>query len=315
MSDWEITGSKPSKNNSEWVLSEDYQPNSVGVNVPVNPKESFLSKLPRNVLAGLAQGGHKLLNTPHDVAQLLEQQFGDYGKKLSSLNKIQSTNPLANFKLSEHIPYQEEKNFAEMLGQKGAPTFADTAIQKGVEYLPDLLLARNALGDLIPHLTRRGASRNLRAAERIGRERGINPLNIDTGLIEDARQFMPDTAPFRNLLDAAHRGEYGDLFNLQSELGSRANTLSRSKFSPAERMHGREGLAARERLLDAIHNQLESTGNTDISNLLRQGRNDYRRYARFRPYRNYLGVAAGVYALPKNALIDLVKKLYFVSND
>ena len=68
-------------------------------------------------------------------------------------------------------------------------------------------------------------------------------------------------------------------------------------------------MATRNKLLSDMHKELQSLGHEDISALLKKGQDEYRRYAKFKPYRNALGVAAGAYMMPKNALIDLVKKL------
>jgi len=274
--------------------------------------EGFVQKLPRNVVAGLAEGGHQLLNTPSDFAQFIEQQgqkFGNRINKAFSLEKYGIKQPEEKFSFSKAIPRQQDYNFAEMLGQRGEPTFSDKAIQKGSQYLPELLMAKNVLKDVVPHLTKWGASKTLKKATQLGRERRMGPLSINNETIEDLRQYLPNTAPYRNALEDAHYGDYNKLFSLQSDVGKHASQQARSFFSAAERAHGREGLAARHRLLDEIHANLKSQGHHDISNLLRQGQNEYRRYMAFKPYRNALGMAAGAYAIPKNALTNLVKKL------
>jgi hypothetical protein len=68
-------------------------------------------------------------------------------------------------------------------------------------------------------------------------------------------------------------------------------------------------MATRNQLLSDMHQGLNDLGHGDISALLKKGQDEYRRYAKFKPYRNAIGVASGAYMIPKNALIDLVKKL------
>lgn len=308
MSDWELTPYKPSSPNkkmkqssqSDWSLSNPPQ------------DESFLKKLPRNVVSGLAESGHGLLNTPHDLAKYLEQsgkQFGDMVDKAMPLEKYGVKRQQSNFSLADHIPYQEEKNFAQMLGQKGEPTFADTVIQKGAQYAPDALLAANALKGIVPHLTRRGASKKLRKAHQLGIDRNMNPLNVNPQLIEDMRQFLPKTEPYRNAIDAAHTGDYQKLFELQSDAGKESAALAKNWFSAAERSHGKAGLKSVNALLDDMHKEIQAQGHLDISDLMREGRNDYRRYSKFKPYKYALGTAATAYAIPKNALTNLIQKL------
>lgn len=144
---------------------------------------------------------------------------------------------------------------------------------------------------------------------------GGQKINISPGLIEDAAQFLPKTTPYKKLLKEAKSGDYNALFRLQSDLGRHSSDYSRSLFSAAERAHGRAGMATRKELLDEIHNALKSTGHKDVSELLKKGMEEYRRYAKFKPYRNALTVAAGAYMLPKNALIDLVKKMATLGRD
>jgi len=290
-------------------------------NYEQEPEQSFLQKLPRNIGAGLANIGHTFLNMPHDLAKNIEQQgqqFGGSIDKAFPLEKYGVNTPQYNFSMADQIPYQEEKNFSQMLGQKGEPTWADYLIQKGVEYTPEMILAGNALRNVVPHLTKHGATRTLNEARQLAEGRNIGTLNVDPELIKDARQFLPDTLPERSLLGASKTGDYNSLFNLQSNLGkisAKRMGKMRSLFSPETNIKGEAGLASRNRLLDAIHENLQAQGHNDISDLLRQGQNEYRRYMKFKPYRNAIGGAAltgaGSAIFPKNPLMDLVKKLMF----
>ena len=76
------------------------------------------------------------------------------------------------------------------------------------------------------------------------------------------------------------RGDYQSLFNLQRDLGkisaARKGRISKL-FSPETNLKGEAGLRSRNSLLDAILENLQSLGHHDISNLLRQGQNDFRK--------------------------------------
>ncbi len=152
----------------------------------------------------------------------------------------------------------------------------------------------------------------------LAEDRGLNPLSINPEIIEDLRQFLPNTSAYRNLLEASHAGNFGDLFNLQSDVGKHAGGLSRSFFSQADRAHGRAGLASRNALLDAIHDAIQAQGHNDISGLLRSGQRDYRRYMQFKPYAKLLGgtaLGAGIGAsIPENALTDLAERILLRHN-
>lgn len=276
-------------------------------------EESFLQKLPRNVGAGLANLGHSAINTPHDAIQNLGSGYIGAAQMLHLLPKSVPKNINYPDNIIPHLP---EKDYAQMLGQKGEPTWADWGIQKGIEHIPQLAfggsLVKNGL-KAVPHLTRRGASKTLSQAKKLASERNINILNVNPELIEDARQFLPNTLPNRNAVEAAKYGDYKSLFDLQSDVGKNAGSYAKSWFSAAERAHGKEGLAARNRLLDSIHENLQSQGHDDISKLLRQGQNEYRRYMKIKPYRNALATAAltsGISAvLPFNPFTSLLKSI------
>ena len=316
MSDWRVVTEKtqsPSEPiQSDWRV------------VPFESKEeSFGEKLPRNIVSGLAQGGHELLNTPYNVAKNIEQQGKQFGKMVNKalpLEKYGIKQQSSNFSVADLIPHQQEYDFAQMLGQKGKPTFADKAIQGVSQYAPELLMGANALRGFVPHLTQRGASRRLRNARQLGIDQNMGNLDIDPHLIEDMRQYQPaNTLPFRNQMDAAHTGNYQALFDLQSEVGREAAARARTLFSPAQRSHGRAGLQARNDLIEDMHRDMQLKGHHNVSNEFRLGQEDYRRFARFRPYRNAIAgaaiSAAVAAALPKNALTNLIKKLVTHSNE
>ncbi len=314
MSDWVLTSSIPDSSNkqgktkpqSDWVLSD------------TKKEEGFVEKLPRNTAIGLANLGHSILNAPHDIIEALEGATRDFpgpNELFPIPNEIQKnikTQEAPN--LSQFIPKQQEYDFAKMLGQESEPTWADTLVQKGVEYAPEALLATNALRNVIPHLTKRGASKKLRQAKKLVSERNMAPLNVDPELIEDMRQFLPNTSAYRNALDAAHTGDYQKLFELQSDVGKESASKSRDLFSSAQRSHGRAGFKSVNALLDDMHKEIQGQGHHDISGLLKEGRNDYRRYKKFVPYRNAIALAGLGAIVPKNTLSELMKKLLFHSN-
>src|SRR6266481_1041600 len=155
MSDWVLSSSLPqtkgieanSPINSDWALTE--------------PKEeSFFDKLPRNIIAGAENLGHKALSYPHNFAKNTEDLARIYNAFSHNANAME--NYILNAHLADKIPLPQEHNFAQEMGQKGEGTFADRAIQKGIEYSPEILTGVNALRNVIPHLTKRGATKKLK---------------------------------------------------------------------------------------------------------------------------------------------------------
>ena len=203
-----------------------------------------------------------------------------------------------------------DESIEQYLGQPKNP---GDALSRGLARNADLLYAANALGRAMPHLTKRGAVKKLEKGKKLASERDIGTLNVDPELIKDAQQYLPNNLAERNLIEGSNYGDYKSLFDLQSDLRkiSQARTGKLSKiFSPETNLKGRAGMRSRNSLLNAIHENLQSMGHNDISDLLRQGQNDFRRYMEFRKYPMILGGAAAAYATPKNSLTDLLKKLW-----
>ncbi len=305
MSNWRVVTDHPEEQNtpmqSNWreVPFEDNQ-------------ESAWKRVPRDALIGLTHAGRNLHNLPHDIASGIDYVGSGIGRMFGApeFQNGQSSH------LANYLPY-DTQNYADVLGQKGQGTTLDNILQKGVEIAPDVIGGVNALRSLkiLPYLTRKGASKNIVKAREMGKSRNMGPLEVNPDLIEDTRQFLPNTTPYRNLIDEAGYGDYNRLFSLQSDLGKHSGGMAKDWFSKANRAHGRAGLQVRGNILNEMKNSMRQQGHGDISDLLTKGQDEYRRYMKFKPYRNALGVAAGAYALPRNVLIDLVKKLATMGHD
>lgn len=297
MSDWEVVSQDEQQAppmQSNWSA------------VPYQPQEEgFFHKLPRNVLIGLTHAGRGLHNLPHDIVHLGDVVGSKIGRMLGAPELQDKDSDLASY-----LPY-DTQSYADVWGQKGQGTPADNLIQKGIEIAPDVIGGINALRSLrlLPHLTRKGASKSLVKARELGKTKNIAPLDVNPDLIEDTRQFLPNTTPYRNLIDEAGYGDYNKLFSLQSDLGKHAGGMSKDWFSKANRAHGKAGLEVRGNILNEMKQSLRQQGHGDIADLLTKGQDEYRRYMKFKPYRKALGVAAGAAMLPRNALIDLAQKL------
>lgn len=450
MSDWEVVTEQPQAQSAPMQSDWDAVPYE-------DNQESAWKRIPRDVLIGLTHAGRNLHNLPHDLSKLAEWP----AEKIAG--------PLKH-PLSSYLPY-DPNDYADVWGQKGKGTTLDNALQKGVEIAPDVIGGINALRSLkiLPHLTRKGASKTLNKAKQLGIDRDMNALLVNPESIEDLRQFLPNTAPYRNLINEAHqsisnvdknmskipfekydigephnsmfgvghnssntvlptnyvrmkgtgdtarvissnvepslRGKgigkamykeaiddalkkglkfesdsivsndalnvykalekegykfkfnpkvkehlvehngnhykgvstldeespvveliskaapkkspnnYQTLFNLQSDVGKHAGALTKDWFSKANRLHGYEGLESRRRLINEMKNSLRQGGHGDIADLLTKGQNEYRRYMKFKPYRNALMAAGAAYSLPRNVLIDLVKKIATIKSD
>jgi hypothetical protein len=252
------------------------------------PPEGFFQKLPRNILIGLAKGGHQALNLPHDIVKMVEDRLAEMGNQMNkSLPPTFSPMMKPILKLSDYIPQQQDYDFPSMLGQKGEGTLMDKLVQGGVEYLPEILggraLLRAGMGNL------RGTTalnRVQEAAEGSGANFGYSP-----NVIGEATRYMPRTEATRQLIARAQAGEYPASFSLRSQLGQYQRNLSQSPLA-SERLLAPEVGDLRQRMLGELDNALRNQGMHEEADMLQGGIRNYAQYMRVR-----------------NAVMPVVKKL------
>lgn len=253
------------------------------------------------VTAGALEGGQNANKAFREIPQYFANRLHLIPEKWANKIPVASDNPAWD------ITPAIENTF-------GQPKYPGEAFSRGAARNVLSLGELATLKQILPHFTRRGASLRLRRMRNLANEQGgLDPLAINPAFIEDAAQYMPNNLANRNMLDAAHTGNFEDLFRLQSDLGKHATDYAHSWFSAADRAHGRAGLEARNALLDAYHDAIQGQGRLDISGLLRSGQRDYRRFMAFRPYRNIIGAALAAKAAhglyKKNSLADIAESL------
>lgn len=321
MSDTELADSFHRKYYSD-VPKEDFY-SKLGVkNQPEPQEESFSDKLPRNIASGLLGLGQRGVNAPYNTAkevQNITKPISDVFEEKLPINKYFDKNKPGYFQkvvdqfnkehnVPEHlknpnwgvnvenIPHLKERNFAQMLGQKGEGTLMDRLIQGGIEHAPELA----GIGTLLYHapITKYPAARSLNKVKKEIGERGVGNLNLPEHIIKDIEEnkFLRNTQPNRNLLERAKQGGYEDLFDLQSDLEKVGRSHRNDMFNAANRQFGKDIGATRQELLDSMREELSNLGHEDLAQLLSKGQNQYRQYMKFKPYRN-MALGAGVASL------------------
>lgn len=287
---------------------------------PQNLMQKIMRYGLQDPVAGLAKGGRATLNLLpagmrglEGLAKMLREQQAKHPgvQELEGIDAQQTQNnrffsqngkPLSE-SIQELVDELAPPDFDYSAGVGiDNPSYLDKGIQKVAEYAPEVVGAID-LG--APLLFRHAAAAPLRKASKLAAERNIGPVNISPELIEDARQFLPNTAPYRNLIDKAMAGDYESLFSLQSDLGKHSRQLARNPFSAAERAHGRAGNAARQDLLGAKATELGKMGEQDIADLQRLGQQQYRRYQKLKPVVR----GAGILALTQTGAPSYLRKL------
>lgn len=235
------------------------------------PPEGFFKKLPKNILIGLAKLGHSTLNMPHDLSEVV----GEY-------------TPL---KISQYIPKQDEYDFEGMVkdyfGQKGGSTMMDKLIQGGIEYLPEMIGGRGLLRAVGSRLK---GTHQLAEVERLAKESGPN-FGYRPETINEARNYLPNTTPTREMLTASIEGDYPASYAVQSQLGRHISNLSKSPLA-SERLLAPQVSELRNNMKEQLISALKSQGMHKEADMLTQGINNYRQYMQV-----------------KNAIMPVVKKL------
>lgn len=233
----------------------------------------FFSKLPRNILIGLAHAGRNLHNAPHDIAQGLESGTSGFRDLVGRMGLGSQRAPI-----SESLPY-DTNSYAEAFGQKGAPSFMDEIIQKGLEYSPEIAggagVVRSGLRKF--PITKKMASRKLREAEKLINERGLNDFQLSEELIREAAPFLPPTRASKEMIEGIMRGEYGPSFALQSQIGKHARDLTKSPLA-AERLLAPKAHELKQKALSEIEMALRYGGHDDLADLIKGGIKDYQTY-------------------------------------
>ncbi len=273
------------------TLPDYYQAAKTEVPAFLNPIEAAKHPLHRagQVLAGALEQGQNINRLPRNIVDyaanrlhLLPKEWeGKFPVGQDITPAIQNTFGEPQYP-GEGLSREIGKNFLNLAGTA-------TAINR------------------MPHLTKKGAVKKLNINKQ--RMSGEEPLNVNPELIEDMRKYLPDDSAYRDLIDAAHSGDYNKLFNLQSDVGKHSAKRTSDWFSSAQREKGRAGHEAVNALLNAMHKDMQVKGLRKESELLSQGRNDYRRYKKFKKVTNPLAALAAYAALPKNKIIETVKNM------
>ncbi len=240
-------------------------------------KEGLGTTLPRDILIGLSNLGHKTINTSYDLAKNIEsqgKQFGNEVNKALPMDKYIGTNKLPgsgsyfqnlvnsfnkehnvpdelinkdwNQSASEKIPHQQEYDFAKLLGQEVTPSTGSEIIQKGIEYAPELA----GIGSLlrgIP-LTARGIMSRMSSHK----QGALNQAREDYGNLfnEASNQGITHVFPPQSALDNRHR------INANSQSKHNRSLNEYIQNPTLENAHRAQSeLGSLERHLDSIANK------------------------------------------------------------
>lgn len=100
-------------------------------------------------------------------------------------------------------------------------------------------------------------------------------IKLPKDLLNDAKQYLPDTRRVKSLITDAEKGSYDALHSLQSELW-KLGSKGLSADLPSAVKEGHEMLDVRSRINDIIQNHFINSGENDLAHLLTKARDRYR---------------------------------------
>ncbi len=259
--------------------------------------ESFLSKLPKNILTGLTHTGRNLHNLPHDLSKLAEWP----AEKIAG--------PLKH-PLSSYLPY-DEQDYSDVFGSnKETDTMLDKLIKGGVEHAPEIAGGVGLVRGGFRKLT---GTHQLNAVERAANQSGLK-FNYKPKTIKEAEKYFPPSHATKEMIADSNAGFYGSSFKAQSQVGHHQRNLVKSPLA-AENLLAPRAAELKQTMLGELSSILKNAGMHNEVKLLSQGINNYRQYMKVRnavmPVLKKLGIPTSLvaalgfgYSKTKKALSD-----------
>lgn len=227
--------------------------------------------------AETANLGKGILNLPHDVIAELGRK-GLVSERVKKYNELPFT----------HIPEGTEKALGlEADTEKGdelfravpdiasivAPGISVAKVGKRVLKGPDLKTALRETQSKVNSLKNNIGS-TFDVVKKEVDQRGIGKIPIKKELISQAENLLDKTPESKDLIKRAKTGDYNALRDLQSDLREIGETALSNKLS-TERKIGKEALSTRKQINNSVEGYLEESGHKDLSQLLKQAKQDY----------------------------------------
>lgn len=284
---------------SDWEIVED---SGQGEWESVPQQQGFWSKLPKNIVAGLAglakhtgegliQGQKSIEDFGAGVQNIMGQMPGP---KMPQAQPLLPTSEQNQQMLEEYLPQSK----IQELGPENA-TLMDRIIQGGITYAPEIGGLAVGAVKASPYLFKKVAARPYKKAIKALEKENVTHMPSPMELIEDAKTYFKPSAANRALIQRAEEGDIQAIFKLQSDLGKISAPYTKNIFSAAERDYGRAGLKTKGEILDAQQEFFKGRNLEEIAKLFEKGRKQYRGYHKFKPYKyGAIGLAATQTPIP-----------------
>ncbi len=257
------------------------------------PPESFLHKLPRNILTGLTHAGRNLHNLPHDIVHLGDVVGSGIGRMLGAPE-------FQNGKTSDLASYlpNDEQDYSDVWGgNKENDTMMDKLVKGGIEHAPEIIGGAGLIRGGFRRLT---GAHHLNAVEKAVKQKGLQDFAYPKQMIKEAEKFLPGTKATKELLGEVNAGKYGPAFKLQSQVGHHQRKLLKSPLASENSIMAPKAGELKQNMLGHLEHVLRSANHVEEADLLRKGINNYRQYKQVMkaatPLVKYLGIPTTILA-------------------
>lgn len=241
-----------------------------------NSPRNILDNYAKNFTAGLANNLVGMINAFPKMSSAMPESIQN------ALPFPKNNNPLNNFDAYKAFDVQNKP----ITTPEGALQTAGELFLPGKAASEGYGLLKHTFGYETPStvakavqashdVLKNNASQLFDMVENEAKNRGINTIPINSKLIDEASQNLPNTRAVKNLLDKAKTGDYSYVRKLQSELGNRGTNRLSSDLA-SDRDIGEEMLDTREKINQSISNHFKDMGHDDLDNLLTEARSKYK---------------------------------------
>lgn len=255
------------------------------LNADQNPAEEeidageYLDNLPapegshpfRDVLIGLTHAGRNAHNLPHDLVKGFEESSKGIGNLFNDLPGKQENHSKP---ISSYLP-NDERDFADIWGQKGEGTLLDSIIQKGAEYAPELIGGGAAAYGGIRRLK---GTHQLDKAAKLIKEKELSGFNYPQKMIEEARKILPKTEATKELIAGVNEGQYKPAFTMQSQVGHHQRKLAKSPLASENSIMAPKAAELKQKMLGHLEKVLRDSNNVEEADYIKNGVSNYRQY-------------------------------------
>lgn len=238
----------------------------------------------KQAVAGMAETGQNVFNTPHNIINYLSQRLHLVPE---DINKIVQMSRMPDSSQQINQTFGEPNQPGEKL-IRGAFRNMETLIPAAKFGASAIRSAGNAVRPINPEKVARSIQKshdtlNTEAGDifsDVGKkayQRNVSMVPLRQDLVSDIADhpLIPKTAKMKEVLNKAYSGDYNGLRDLQSELWQRATKASRSPLV-SEANAAEELFDLRDEVNKSISNHFHRTGHGDLAHSLEMGREKYK---------------------------------------